>query len=86
MPAYRANDPRHPLNRIRTLYAAWSHAGLIGVPIPVDKAKAMVTLATGCTNKQAVHEYQDQMHVLGVVKWEKGESITPLPDGLALLD
>lgn len=86
MPAYRANDPRHPLNRIRVLWQAWDRANLIGQTIPMDKARAMITLATGVTNKQAVNEYQDQMAALGVVEWEKGKHIRPLPDGLMLLD
>lgn len=86
MPRYSNQDPRHPHNRLRTLYHAWTEAELIGQQIPVPQAQAMVKLAAGISNRAAVYEYIDDIDTLGLATWEKGEGLTPRPNGLAILD
>lgn len=68
------------------MWHAWKEAGMLGRPIKIDVARAMVKVATGVTVKQAVYGYLEDLSDLGIVDWKKGEGITPRQDGLELLD
>lgn len=68
MPAYRTQDPRHPVNVCRRIHSASLKVVKPGTTIPSGIWKRMVLMATGAGNRDLANDYAAKMEDMGMVQ------------------